>query len=215
MSNDKDPSISSDAKENVLDREVSETIHADGSVTPEIEQEEQQSQSQSENDSRELQEYSISKNNIPSFKKILVTDDGRDISNKALNYAVSLSNSTGAELLILRILEDVQKFDDVSVEGYNEDSQMDHQNFHRNIKGEVIDAIEAKIKKCEEAGCKNKISYKFRAGKADDEIVNEINEGNFDLLVLTTSHIDSWVRSLFSDARKIISNVSIPVLIIQ
>jgi hypothetical protein len=34
-----------------------------------------------------------------------------------------LSNSTGAELLILRILEDVQKFDDVSVEGYNEDSQ--------------------------------------------------------------------------------------------
>ena len=126
-----------------------------------------------------------------------------------------MSNSTGAELLILRILEDVQKFDDVSVEGYNEDSQMDHQNFHRNIKGEVIDAMEAKIKKCEEAGCKNKISYKFRAGKADDEIVNEINESNFDLLVLTTSHIDSWVRSLFSDARKIISNVSIPILIIQ
>ncbi|HET9806160.1 MAG: universal stress protein [Deltaproteobacteria bacterium] len=205
MSTDKD----------ISNTEINEVINPDGSVIPEIEQEEQQSQSQSENDSRELQEYSISKNNIPSFKKILVTDDGRDISNKALNYAVSLSNSTGAELLILRILEDVQKFDDVSVEGYNEDSQMDHQNFHRNIKGEVIDAIEAKIKKCEEAGCKNKISYKFRAGKADDEIVNEINEGNFDLLVLTTSHIDSWVRSLFSDARKIISNVSIPVLIIQ
>ena len=204
MSTDKD----------ISNTEINEVINPDGSVIPEIEQEEQQSQSQSENDSRELQEYSISKNNIPSFKKILVTDDGRDISNKALNYAVSLSNSMGAELLILRIL-DVQKFDDVSVEGYNEDSQMDHQNFHRNIKGEVIDAIEAKIKKCEEAGCKNKISYKFRAGKADDEIVNEINEGNFDLLVLTTSHIDSWVRSLFSDARKIISNVSIPVLIIQ
>ena len=92
---------------------------------------------------------------------------------------------------------------------------MDNQNFHRNIKGEVIDAIEAKIKKCQEAGCKNKISYKFRTGKADDEIVNEINENNFDLLILTTSHIDSWARSLFSDARKIISNISIPVLIIQ
>ena len=212
MSNDKNPSTSSDAKENVLDMELSETINPDGSVTPGIEQEEQ---SQSENKSKELQDYSISKNNIPSFKKILVTDDGKDISNNALNYAVSLSNSTGAELLILRILEDVQKFDDVSVEGYNEDSQMDNQNFYRNIKGEVIDAMEAKVKKCEEAGCKNKISYKFRAGKADDEIVNEINENNFDLLVLTTSHIDSWVRSLFSNARKIISNISIPVLIIQ
>ena len=205
MSTDKD----------VSNTEVNEVINPDGSVIPEIEQEEEEEQSQSENDSSVPQDYSISKNNVPSFKKILVTDDGKDISNKALNYAISLSNSTGAELLILRILEDVQKFDDVSVEGYNEDSQMDHQNFHRNIKGEVIDAMEAKIKKCEEAGCKNKISYKFRAGKADDEIVNEINESNFDLLVLTTSHIDSWVRSLFSDARKIISNVSIPILIIQ
>jgi nucleotide-binding universal stress UspA family protein len=162
-----------------------------------------------------LQDFSISKNNIPSFKKILVTDDGKDISNKALNYAISLSNSTGAELIILRILEHVEKFDDLTVEGYNEDSHMEKQNFHRNIKGEIIEDMEAKIKKCEEVGCKNKISYKFRAGKADDEIVNEINDGNFDLLVLTTSHIDSWIRSLFSDARKIISNVNIPILIIQ
>jgi nucleotide-binding universal stress UspA family protein len=202
-------------KENVLDTEINETINPDGSVTPEIEQEEQQSQSKLGNKSTELQDYSISKNSIPSFKKILVTDDGKDISNKALNYAVSLSNSTGAELIILRILDHVEKFDDVTVDGYNEYSHMEQQNFHRNIKGDIIESMEAKIKKCEEAGCKNKISYKFRAGKADDEIVNEINEGNFDLLILTTSHIDSWVRSLFSDARKIISNVSIPTLIIQ
>jgi nucleotide-binding universal stress UspA family protein len=202
-------------KENVLDTEINETINPDGSVTPEIEQEEQQSQSKLGNKSTELQDYSISKNNIPSFKKILVTDDGKDISNKALNYSVSLSNSTGAELIILRILDHVEKFDDVTVDGYNEHPHMEQQNFHRNIKGDIIESMEAKIKKCEEAGCKNKISYKFRAGKADDEIVNEINEGNFDLLILTTSHIDSWVRSLFSDARKIISNVSIPTLIIQ
>ena len=202
-------------KENVLDTEINETINPDGSVTPEIEQEEQQSQSKLGNKSTELQDYSISKDKIPSFKKILVTDDGKDISNKALNYAVSLSNSTGAELIILRILDHVEKFDDVTVDGYSEHSRMEQQNFHRNIKGDIIESMEAKIKKCEEAGCKNKISYKFRAGKADDEIVNEINEGNFDLLILTTSHIDSWVRSLFSDARKIISNVSIPTLIIQ
>ena len=49
----------------------------------------------------------ISKENLPSFKRILVTDDGRYISNKGLNYAVSLSNSNGAELLLLRILEDI------------------------------------------------------------------------------------------------------------
>ena len=214
MSNDKDPSISSDAKENILDMEVSETIHADGSVTPEIEQEEQQSQLG--NKSSELQDYSISKDNIPSFKKILVTDDGKDISNKALNYAVSLSNSTGAELFILRILHDVEKFGNISLEGSYEKSQMDNQQeFHRNIKGDVIEAMEEKIKKCQEAGCQNKISYKFLTGNVVDEIVNEINNNNYDLVVMLTSHIDSWFSSLFSDVRKIMNHISKPVLIIQ
>jgi nucleotide-binding universal stress UspA family protein len=191
-----------------LNSDGNEIISPDGSVTPEIENE-------SENISEKSPNYSISKDNIPSFKKILVADDGKDESARALTYAVSLSNSTGAELLILRILEDVDKFEDVTVEGSHESSKMDNQNFHRHIKGEVIDAMEEKIKKCEAAGFKNKISYKFRAGKADDEIVKEIKETNFDLLILTSSHIDSWIRSLFSDARKIISNINIPVLIIQ
>jgi nucleotide-binding universal stress UspA family protein len=189
-----------------LSSDGNELISPDGTVTPELEDDIENTKSK---------EYSTSKVSIPTFKKILVADDGKSESDPALSYAVSLSNSTGAEILILRILEDVEKFEDVIVEGSNESSQMDNDTFHRHVKGDVIDAMEAKIKKCEEAGCKNKISYKFRAGKADDEIVKEIKENNFDLLILTTSHIDSWIRSLFSDARKIISNISIPVLIIQ
>ena len=184
-----------------------EIINPDGSVIPEIELENPEY--------KETENHYISKDNIPSFKKILVTDDGKDISNKALNYAVSLSNSTGAELHILRILKDVEKFGDVSLEGSHEISQMDNQDFHRKIKGEVIDAMEEKIKKCQEAGCKSKVSYKFLTGNVAHEIVNEIDNNDYDLVVMLTSHIDSWFRSLFSDTRKIISNISKPVLIIQ
>ena len=140
--------------DNNLNSNGNEIINPDGSVTPEIEEE-------SENLSEKSPKYTFSKNNIPSFKKILVADDGKDESSRALIYAVSLSNSTGAELLILRILEDVDKFEDVTVEGSHESSKMDNQNFHRHIKGEVIDAMEEKIKKCEAAGFKNNISYKF------------------------------------------------------
>ena len=196
-----------------LNADGSEIISPDGSVSPELEEEGEEQQDNSI--SKESKDHSISKNSIPSFKKILVADDGKDESDRSLTYAVSLSNSTGAELVILRILDDIDKLEHVSVEGSHESSKIDNQNFHRNIKGDVIDAMEEKIKKCEAAGSKNKISYKFRGGKADDEIVKEIKENNFDLLILTTSHIDSWIRSLFSDARKIISNISIPVLIIQ
>src|SRR5687768_18126309 len=163
----------------------------------------------------EIEHYQISKDTIPSFKKILVTDDGKDISNKALNYAVSLSNSTGAELFILRILQDVEKYGNISLEGSHEISQMNNKDFHRNIKGDVIDAMEEKIKRCQEAGCKNKVSYKFLTGNVVDEIVNEINNNNYDLIVMLTSHIDSWFSSLFSDVRKIINHISKPVLIIQ
>jgi nucleotide-binding universal stress UspA family protein len=184
-----------------------EIINPDGSSISEIEPE--------NHEPKEIEGYHISKDTIPSFKKILVTDDGKDISNKALNYAVSLSNSTGAELHILRILKDVEKFGDVSLEGSHEMSQMDNQDYHRKIKGEVIDAMEEKIKKCQEAGCKNKVSYKFLTGNVVDEIVNEIDNNNYDLVVMLTSHIDSWFSSLFSDVRKIISSISKPVLIIQ
>ncbi|MDF2737825.1 MAG: Universal stress protein family protein [Nitrososphaeraceae archaeon] len=184
-----------------------EIINPDGSSISEIEPE--------NHEPKEIEGYHISKDTIPSFKKILVTDDGKDISNKALNYAVSLSNSTGAELHILRILKDVEKFGDVSLEGSHEMSQMDNQDYHRKIKGEIIDAMEEKIKRCQEAGCKNKVSYKFLTGNVVDEIVNEIDNNNYDLVVMLTSHIDSWFSSLFSDVRKIISSISKPVLIIQ
>ena len=92
---------------------------------------------------------------------------------------------------------------------------MDNKDFHRNIKGDVIDAMEEKIKRCQEAGCKNKVSYKFLTGNVVDEIVNEINNNNYDLVVMLTSHIEYWFSSLFSDVRKIITHMSKPVLIIQ
>ena len=184
-----------------------EIINPDRSSISEIEPE--------NHEPKEIEGSHISKDNIPFFKKILVTDDGKDISNRALNYAVSLSNSTGAELHILRILKDVEKFGDVSLEGSHELSKMGNNNFHRHIKGDVIDAMEEKIKKCEAAGCKNKVSYKFLTGNVVDEIVNEIDNNNYDVVVMLTSHLDSWFSSLFSDVRKIITHISKPVLIIQ
>ena len=197
MSNDKDSSTPSNANE----------ISSNKSNISEVKPKEHRP--------NEEENYPISKDTIPSFKKILVTDDGKDISNKALNYAVSLSNSTGAEVFILRILQDVEKYGNISLEGSHEKSQMDNQDFHRKVKSDVIDAMEEKIKKCREAGCKNKVSYKFLTGNVVDEIVDEINNNNYDMVVMLTYHIDSWFSSLFSDVRKIMNHISKPVLIIQ
>ena len=47
-------------------------------------------------------DYSISASNIPSYAKISVPDNGKEIPNKALNQAIYLSNLSGAEIVISR-----------------------------------------------------------------------------------------------------------------
>jgi nucleotide-binding universal stress UspA family protein len=157
-------------------------------------------------------DVSISRSNIPSIRKILVTNDGKDSSNKAVNYAISLSNLSGADIVLLRIVEDVDKIEGTSVNVG--DSSNTHDSLKRNVQGPFVDAMEDTIRKCKEAGCKNKISYKFRTGDLVSEIVDEIKAEGYDMVVLTSSHIDSWIRSLFSNTRKIISNITIPVLVV-
>jgi hypothetical protein len=108
---------------------------------------------------------SISKEGLPSLSKIVITDDGKEESNKTFNYAIALSRNSGAELLILRILEDFEKVEGFSVEGIGQDN-ISNSDMKREIKGHIIDEMEAKIKRCKEAGCENKISYKFKVGRA-------------------------------------------------
>jgi nucleotide-binding universal stress UspA family protein len=162
-------------------------------------------------------DYSISKTNIPSFKKILVPDDGKEISNKALSYAIYISNVSGAEIAILRVIGDVNKFGDTSVNVSQNDTTMkdNEKNLKRIVEGELVNAMEEKIKKCVQAGSKNKISYQIKTGSTQEEILKECEQTKYDLVVMATSHLDSWMRSLFSETRKTISNINIPVLIVQ
>jgi nucleotide-binding universal stress UspA family protein len=175
---------------------------------------------------------SISEFILPHFRKILLTHDGKDKSNKAINHAIYLSKLSGAEITIMQIINDAEQLGDTSVNISNNRSPSlpslssstilnspstvaNKQNNLENIEGYLKDRIQEKIKKIEQAGCKNKVSYKIKTGNTIDEIVSEINEINYDLVVLTSSHLNSWVESLFSSTRKIINNIITSVLIPQ
>jgi nucleotide-binding universal stress UspA family protein len=158
--------------------------------------------------------YSISKSNIPKYSKILVPDDGREISDKAINHAISISNFSGAEIVILRIIENIENLEDTSV-SVSKNKPATESGFKHNIEGELANAMEEKIKRCVEAGAKNKISYEIKTGNAADQVVKVCEDTPYDLVVMTTSHLDSWLSSLFSDARKIISKINTPVLLVQ
>jgi nucleotide-binding universal stress UspA family protein len=171
---------------------------------------------------------SIVKSNLPSFKKILVTYDGKDKSDKAINYSIYLSNLSGAEINIVQVIENIDKFENTTLDVSNEKltdksmtspssnaTEIKSQDYSVNVEGQIIKSMEEKIKTIGNTGFKNKVSYKVRTGPAVEEIVNEVNESQYDLLILSSSHLDSWIKSLFSDTRKIISNINTPVLLLQ
>jgi nucleotide-binding universal stress UspA family protein len=187
---------------------------------------------------------SISEVVLPAFRNILVTHDGEEKSNKAINYAIYLSNLSGAEITILQIVNYTHQLENAYTNlDKNSKKKLDvseassfastsaastplseetppiqlpsdaDQIFSKEIERELIESIKIKIKKIKEAGCKNKVSYKVKTGDAVQEIVNEANQQDYDLLILTSSHLSSWINSLFSDARKIISKINTSVLI--
>jgi nucleotide-binding universal stress UspA family protein len=75
--------------------------------------------------------------------------------------------------------------------------------------------MEEKIKNSVRAGSKNKISYQIKTGNTQEEIAMECEQTKYDLIVMATSHLDSWMKSLFSETRKVISNLNVPVLIVH
>jgi nucleotide-binding universal stress UspA family protein len=167
-----------------------------------------------EDSSSKSTDYSISKSNIPSYSKILVPDDGKEIQIKHL-IMQSPCQISRAEIVILRIIENIEKLGDTSVSVSQSKEPDTKSGFKHNVEGELVIAMEEKIKKCVEAGAKNKMSYEIKVGQAADQIVKACEETRYDLVVMTTSHLDSWLRSLFSEARKIISKINTPVLLVQ
>jgi nucleotide-binding universal stress UspA family protein len=168
--------------------------------------------------------------NIPSFNKILVTYDGSEKSDKAINYSIYLSNISKSEIVILQVIGNIDKLENSSIDVSNKDNNIESEstsketmnvpntksrNYSVNIEGRIVKSMEDKIKEIENRGFTNRISYKIRAGFIIDEIVKETRESKYDLLIISSSHMNSWISSLFSETRKIISNVDLPVLLLH
>jgi len=60
------------------------------------------------------------------------------------------------------------------------------------------------------------VSYRLTTGRSvEDEIINLVNIGDADLIIMSSGTISSSIRSIGSTARKVIDHVDVPVLIIH
>jgi nucleotide-binding universal stress UspA family protein len=168
---------------------------------------------------------------IPHYKKILVPDDFSELSDKALSHAIYISNSTGADLVILNIITDTEiKPTTISAttkggvgegkEGIIEvgivENKVDkHDDIHVSLEGQAEQMVKERVRLCKEAGAKNQISYKMQTGKnVVDEILGLSEEMDIDLIVMSSSKVTATIRGLTSTTRKVIDSVKRPVLVI-
>lgn len=168
---------------------------------------------------------------IPRYKKILVPDDFSELSDTALSHAIYISNSTGADLVILNIITDTEiKSTTISAttkEGVGEgkegiievgivENKVDkHDDIHVSLEGQAEQMVKERVRLCKEAGAKNQISYKMQTGKnVVDEILGLSEEMDIDLIVMSSSKVTATIRGFTSTTRKVIDSVKRPVLVI-
>jgi nucleotide-binding universal stress UspA family protein len=163
----------------------------------------------------------------PKYNRILVAHDGSENSDKALSHAVYLSNMSGAEIVILHILEHIHKMDSSALlatskggggaKGKEDIEKSNKQDYEVRVEGEVKQMIEDKMKFCKQAGVKSQVSYKIQTGNPADEIVTVAEDMNIDLVVMASSRTSPSLarRLLGSTSRKVIDSVEKPLLVIH
>ena len=138
------------------------------------------------------------------YERILVPHDGSEMSDRSLKHALYLSKISGAEIVLLHILEHVENI----LEGAKEGVSLTTEGHMRQI-------LEERIKLCKKAGVKE-VSYIIRTGRPADQIVSLVGERYFDLIVMASSRISSTIRIILgSNAKKILDSVPKPILVIR
>jgi nucleotide-binding universal stress UspA family protein len=168
---------------------------------------------------------------IPHYKKILVPDDFSELSDRALSHAIYISNSTGADLVILNIITDTEikptTISATTKDGVGEgkegiievgivENKVDkHDDIHVSLEGQAEQMVKERVRFCKEAGAKNQISYKMQTGKnVVDEILGLSEEMDIDLIVMSSSKVTATIRGFTSTTRKVIDSAKRPVLVI-
>jgi nucleotide-binding universal stress UspA family protein len=192
---------------------------------PEITQDQNSSFGSTMNNDKSIPGPEITQDQIPNvpdvrYNGILVPHDGSEKSDVALRHAIYLSKLSGAEIIILNVIEHVKDTDSSALiaTSYAEQDDSDRPNDKLKVTmyGGIKQMIEEKIRLCKQAGVKSQISYKIQTGKPPvDEIINVAQVMNVDLIIMVSSKITSSIKVHGSITRKVIDSANKPVLVIH
>ncbi len=138
------------------------------------------------------------------------------MSDKALSHAAYLSKISGAEIVVLNVIENEIIPPSALIAFIRPETLLEKakQDLRNTLEGGVKQMLEQRIRECKEAGI-NKVSYEIRTGKPVDEIVHLSEEINCDIIVMSSSRITSSIKVLGSTVRRVIDSIRKPLVLIH
>ena len=151
------------------------------------------------------------------YKKILVPHAGTPAGDKALKHAVHIAKLNSSEILILHVVEALQRPPTFALSGTESKALV--REFKKAARQSVINREKEMERKVEYYKSQNiNIRYKVVTGYADEEIAKYVKNHKFDLIVMAKRRKLSGIKrllSLGSVSRKIVEIGACPVLLID
>ena len=151
------------------------------------------------------------------YKKILVPHAGTAAGDKALKHAVHIAKFDSSEILVLQVVEQLQRPPTFALSG--SESKALVREFKKAAQQSVINSENEMRKKTEYYKSKNiKIRHKVVIGYPDEVIAKYVKNQKFDLIVMAKRRKLSGIKkllSLGSVSRKIAEIGNCPVLLID
>ena len=145
------------------------------------------------------------------FKKILVYVDGTEASISAAMYAIALSKTTGAALTALYVVNTRALNDLVKARIFIQEEEVE---YHRDLEADAERYLKHVTKLAEQKDIT--INVKSLSGTIHREIKNEVNDNDYDLLVLGgISNIRSRRDEFYNETDRAMRAANCPVLIVK
>jgi nucleotide-binding universal stress UspA family protein len=139
------------------------------------------------------------------FHKILLAYDGSNGAKKALDVALELVKSSGAELWALAVEEQLPHFA-ATIDETREEQERADRYYQECFSVAYLRALKAGVE----------LKGEIRTGHAARTIVDFTREGGFDLVVLGSSgHSGVWAMFLGTTAEKVSRHVPCSVLLVR
>ncbi len=141
------------------------------------------------------------------MKKILVATDGSETSNKALIEARKIGELRESKITIINIVNDVVIHPYLVTQDYSIKTNEGLVSLSKELLNEALKLFE---------GFSGEVEVKQRIGSAGREIIEEANEGGYDLLVMGNRGLGAISRAMLgSVSNKVLNHVKTDVLIVK